>query len=316
MSPTERTLAGGPLLARPAPSGDVGELVARLRGVPDEHRRFAVDARTAMRLHRIGPPLLEELGSAGLPCAGRGTQRLHDGYDLANAALHLGLTSVQRRAIRSWAAALRAGAPGQEPEYRVEFTASCPVPGHAGPCRYGVLLPGGRTPVLAPGPGETPLATVTVRPRTRWPELPDAVVELLGTLDPVGFFMLPEALRWDPEFLWRTRMADCGGAAAWLVAEGTRRGLAVRFGFGLLVAKPYSTPHCWAEFLVDGVWVPVDPLLVRAMAAWGGLDAAAHGPRRSPGALFHRLTGHFTKVVSHGGVWAPTSLPTERTPCP
>ncbi|MEU3752571.1 transglutaminase domain-containing protein [Streptomyces olivoreticuli] len=302
--------------ARPPSTQELQALVERLLLVPDEHRRFTVDEQSARRLHRVGPELLSALCEAGVPFVGTGTGRLFDGYDLGNAALHLGLASVQRRAVRSWAGSLRTASAAAGPRYRVDVTASCPVPGHTGPCRYGVLLPDARRPVEAASPQETTLARLHVRSRNHWPDFPPAVLDLLRTLEPVGFFLLPEAIRWDPEFLWSTRMADCGGAAAWLVAEGRRRGLEVRFSFGLLVAKPYSTPHCWAEFLVAGRWVPADPLLLRAMAAWGGLDAAAHPPDSSPGAIYHRLAGRFTKVVSHAGVWAPTSLPTELLPCP
>ncbi|KIF78152.1 hypothetical protein QR77_38860 [Streptomyces sp. 150FB] len=295
----------------PGPA-QLGDLVRRLRQVPDRQRRFADTETAARRLHRIRPELLAALTAAGLPYTGEGTERLFDGYDLGNSALHLGLVSVQSRSMRSWAKALQSsGAPGRS--YRVEVVSCCPVPGHTGPCPYGVLLPDGRRLIEGP-PADARLAELTVSPVVRWPELPEAVRELLREVEGIGFYLLPEAVRWDPEFMWRTRMADCGGAAAWLVAEGTRRGLAARFSFGLLVAKPYSTPHCWAEFLVDGVWVPVDPLLVRALNQWGGLDAQVFPPDSGPGALFHRLTGRFTKVVSHGGIWAQVSLPTETVP--
>lgn len=106
--------------------------------------------------------------------------------------------------------------------------------------------------------------------------------ELLRDGADIGFFLLPEAVCWDPEFMWRTRMSDCGGAAAWLVHEGGRHGLEGRFSFGLLVAAPYFTPHCWAEFLVDGIRVPVDPLLVQAPNQWGGLNPSASRPTAPP----------------------------------
>ncbi|MDJ0462520.1 transglutaminase domain-containing protein [Streptomyces sp. H27-C3] len=293
-----------------APGPDqLDDLVGQLRQVPDRQRRFSVTGTGVRRLYRIRPELLSALITAGLPHVGEGPDRLYDGYDLGNAALHLGLVSVQSRSMRSWARALQsAGTPG--PRLRVEIVSSCPVPGHPGPCPYGVLLRDGRRLIQGPA-ADAHLTELAVSPVAQWPALPDAVRGLLREVDGIGFFLLPEAVRWDAEFMWRTRMADCGGAAAWLVAEGTRRGLAVRFSFGLLVAKPYSTPHCWAEFLVDGVWVPVDPLLVRALNQWGGLDAQAFPPDGRPGALFHRLTDRFTKVVSHGGIWAQVSLPTE-----
>ncbi|WP_380284973.1 transglutaminase domain-containing protein [Kitasatospora purpeofusca] len=282
-------------------------LVRRLRQLPDRQRRFAVTATGARRQHGIRPELLAALTAAGVPYVGEGDDRLHDAYDLGNAALHLGLVSVQSRSMRSWARALTTAAPA----YRLEVVAGCPVPGHPGPCGYGVLTARGRRAAEG-GPVDARLAELVVRPVREWPELPTKVRELLHEVGDIGFFLLPEAVRWDQAFMWRTRMADCGGAAAWLVSEGERRGLRTRFSFGVLVAQPYSTPHCWAEFLVDGVWVPVDPLLVRALNDWGGLDARDVPPDGRPGALFHRLSARFTKVVSHAGVWAPVSIPTER----
>jgi len=290
---------------------DVQRVVRRLLQVPDSLRRFTLTEEMARRVHRIGPQLLADLVPAGMPAVGSGADRLFDGYDLGNAALHLGLVSIQRRAIRSWATALRT-AGGDRPGFRVDVVGSCPIPRHPGPCRYDVLQAGGgRRRVSAAGPGEVELDRLTVRCAPDGPALPEEIRGLLRELDPVDFFLLPEAIRWDHDFLWRTGMADCGGTADWLVAEGRRRGLAVRFAFGLLLARPYSTPHCWAEFLVDGRWVAVDPVLIRAMAAWGGLDLASYPVHTRLDAVVHRLTDHFTKVASHGGVWAPISMRTE-----
>ncbi|MGW0615241.1 transglutaminase domain-containing protein [Streptomyces sp. NPDC002788] len=290
----------------------IEDLVRRLRQVPDGQRRFSVTPAQARRVHGIRPDLLAALTAAGVPHVGAGDERLYDAYDLGNAALHLGRLSVQSRSMRAWAKAWQT-ALDQMPGHRIQVVSACPAPGHPGPCRYGVLLDGRRRQVVGPA-AEARLGELQVTPATRaWPELPPNVKELLQEVADIGFFLLPEAVRWDPEFMWRTRMSDCGGAAAWLVHEGSRRGLETRFSFGLLVAAPYSTPHCWAEFRVDGVWVPVDPLLVQALNQWGGLDPGAFPPDDTPGALFHRLTDRFTKVVSHGGIWAQVSLPTERT---
>jgi hypothetical protein len=288
----------------------VEDLVRRLRQVPDRQRRFSVTPVQARRVHGVRPDLLAALTAAGVPHVGVGDERLYDAYDLGNAALHLGRLSVQSRSMRAWSKAWQT-ALGQAPAHRVQVVSACPVPGHRGPCRYGVLLGDRRHQVEGPA-ADARLGELRTAPTRDWPELPSPVRELLLEEADIGFFLLPEAVRWDQEFMWRTRMADCGGAAAWLVHEGGRRGLRSRFSFGLLVAAPYSTPHCWAEFLVDGVWVPVDPLLVQALNQWGGLDPGAFPPDGTPGALFHRLTDRFTKVVSHGGVWAQVSLPTDR----
>jgi hypothetical protein len=193
------------------------------------------------------------------------------------------------------------------PRSRIRVRATCPVPGHTGPCHYGVLGTDGRRVQVSPGQ-EDLLSVFEPDPAGPFPPFPDEVRELLREVGPIDFFLLPEAIRWDLDFYAETRMADCGGAAAWLVREGQRRGLDVRFSFGLLVAKPYATPHCWAEFRVDDTWVPADPLLLCALSDWAGLDPDLWPPHRSPGGILLRLTDRFTKVASHNGIWASVSL--------
>lgn len=287
-------------------------LMRLVRQVPMQMRRFTVPARVARSQHRIGPELADVLVAEGLPHVGHGEARLFDDYDLGNLALHLGLMSVRRMTMRSWAKSLSRNSEHPHTDVRVGVAPRCPVQPHTGECTFQLLRENGRREPIQAGPdGRSPIARYDVRLTSHWPALPPAVRELADELADLDFFLLPEAIRWDEDFMTRTRMADCGGAADWLVREGTRRGLSVRFAFGLLVVKPYSTPHCWAEFLVDGVWVPYDPLLLKAMRLWAGLDPVRWHRHRSIGAVLHRLCGHFTKVASHNGAWAPLSLPTD-----
>jgi hypothetical protein len=275
-------------------------------------RRFTVPAGVAKTRHRIGPDLANLLVAEGLPYVGQGADRLFDDYDLGNIALHLGLPSVRSRTMRSWANGLRRSKTVDRNEFRVGVVTQCPVSPHQGPCTYQLLRQGGGRDVRMAGPDpSTPIAHYDVQLASDWPALDPAASALVDETADLDFFLLPEAIRWDGDFMSRTRLADCGGVADWLVREGTRRGLPVRFSFGLLVVKPYSTPHCWAEFLTDGVWVPQDPLLLAAMQSWAGLAAAETFPHRSIGAVLYRLCGHFTKVASHNGIWAPLSLPTD-----
>lgn len=293
-------------------SSAVGDLVEKIAQVPDPLRRFTVTEEMGRRVHRVGPDLLAELLDHGMACAGNGSERLYDAYDLGNAALHLGLMSVQRRTIRSWGTALRTAVAEPGGSFRVDVVGTCPVPGHPGECAYDVLQSdGGRRRFTSPTPTEASLGQVVVTPGAG-ATLPAEVRGLLGELKPVEFFLLPEGIRWDHGFLWETRMADCGGTADWAVREGERRGLPVRFAFGLLLARPYSTPHCWAEFRVGDAWVAVDPLMIRAMHQWGGLDPALV-PEDAPfSPVVHRMSDHFTKISSHGGIWSAVSLRTEK----
>lgn len=299
--------------AAPVDAGDrLHYLIDKVRSVPDEARRFAVTAAGARTAHRLDASQLADLVEAGLPSVGpadAADQRLFDDYDLGNIALHLGLMSVRRRAIRSWTNALRRACEQETARVRVGFVPRCPVAGHAGPCRYSVLGPGGRRQVHeGASNGTDPVASVELDLACAWPEVGPRARALIEELEDVDFFILPEVIRWDPAFMRTARIADCGGAAEWLVAEGRRRGLETRFSFGLLVARPYSTPHCWAEFRTEGVWVPVDPLLIGVMRSLGLESWPLH---HSIGAITSRLCGRFTKLVEHDGVWTPLSLPTE-----
>jgi len=287
----------------------VPEIVRKIRQVPDDVRRFAITATAARSRHRVSAKLLDVLVTAGLPYAGSGEHRLYDDYDVSNAALHLGLMSVQRMALRSWANALRHNDGQEVIRARAGFAPKCAAPGHAGDCRFEVLQPGGNRAVrTGSGNGTDLLDPLDAVIAGSWPQLPAPVRELIGEIADLDFFLMPEVIRWDPEFMLRTRIADCGGVARWLVDEGNRRGLPARFGFGLLVTVPYSTPHCWAEFLVEGRWTPVDPLLLGALRRLGLLDWPPH---RSTGAVLFRMADRFTKLVSHNGVWAELSLRTE-----
>ncbi|ONI76197.1 hypothetical protein ALI144C_36600 [Actinosynnema sp. ALI-1.44] len=280
--------------------------------VPAHMRRFTVPPRLARIRHGIRPDLAEVLVEAGLPHVGRGADRLFDDYDVGNLALHLGLVSVRRMTMRSWANSLNDNSSRPRTVVRIGVRPQCPLRPHTGPCQYQLLREGGwREQVSADRDTRSPVAQYHVTLSGEWPHLPPAVRELADEVADLEFFLLPEAIRWDREFMTRTRMADCGTAADWLVHEGRRRGLPVRFAFGLLVVKPYPTPHCWAEFLVDGVWVPFDPLLLKAMTTWAGLDKERWHRYASIGPILYRLCGHFTKIASHNDVWPSLSLSTD-----
>jgi hypothetical protein len=288
--------------------GRLADIVAKFHRIPDEVRRFTVTTAAARSRHRIDPGLLQALLDAGMPSVGTGSSRLFDDYDLGNAALHLGLMSIRRMAARSWAYALRQNSQRGRSAARVGFAPRCPVPGHPGLCPFGLLRPGGRRRIVpGTGNGTDVLSHLDVELRGSWPVVGPAVRSLVEEIADVEFFILPEAIRWDPQFMLSARIADCG-AAKWLAHEARRRGLAARFSFGLLVTSPYSTPHCWAEFKTDGIWVPVDPLLLKTIEPVNRSQWPLH---RSTGAIVSRLGGRFTKLAAHQGIWCPVSLPTQ-----
>lgn len=295
-------------------------VVERMRRVPDTARRFSQDATVARRWHGIDTELLEKLLDAGLPSVGRGNARRFDAYDLSNAALWLDRPSVQRRGVKTWGASLRHNAVAlRSPEngdaparYAVEVGGICPLPGHPGICHFTVLGPHGRNERLQFAANRSVLDRWELSMPRTGRRLPKSVRKLTKELADVEFLMLPEAVRWDLKFLESARVSDCGGTAKWIVAEAARQNMQARFSFGIIVARPYSAPHCWAEVYLDGEWLPVDPLLIRLLQKWGGIDPNSWGENDSPAPLFQRLDNDNALVASHRGLWASTSLSTER----
>ncbi|MDT0266589.1 transglutaminase domain-containing protein [Streptomyces sp. DSM 44915] len=301
------------MTARPAPRAIPTEriegVVDRLRRVPLVERSFCRTADYARRQFRIDGPLLSRVLDAGLPHVRAGDELLLDDFDLLNLALFLRMRSPQRAAMRYWADVLTRPA-GEERSYLIDYAPACPLPGHPGPCRFLCCLPGDEERVAeGPGDGVTPVVTVPVTLTNDWPDAPEPLVELMAEIADVEFYRLPHRVKWDLDFMLSARIGDCLGFARYLVEHGARRGLPMRMAFGLIVAPPYSTPHYWAEVRLDGRWVPVDPGLVRGMAAWGAL-AEEWPAHRSPGALLVNLTTRHGLLVSHGGVHPPVSFRT------
>jgi hypothetical protein len=62
-------------------------------------------------------------------------------------------------------------------------------------------------------------------------------------------------------------------------------GWSVRIAHGFMVGLPLSNRHSWAEILVEGTWVPVDPVILNAMQRFAGLDEHAWPHARSIGPM-------------------------------
>ncbi|MEU1762957.1 transglutaminase domain-containing protein [Micromonospora sp. NPDC005652] len=300
MSPAHVTPAAEPVL----------RLVGKLRRIPDEVRDFAVSPQEAWAEFRIPPQELRAVIDAGLPVRDTGDAIRYDRSDLINVSLHLG--------VGPWAHALRTFLPralnraeqGHTPTLAVSVRAVCPSPDHLEPCRYEVLTQGGLTCHTTP-PGtalSAPVAHFQTRPDLR--ELPAAASELAASVENLDFVWLPEAVREDLDFVRDTGLGDCIAVSRMLAAEGRRRGLAMRPCYGLLAVVPQSIVHFWVEIDVDGEWMPMDPVLARALLGWGVVDARRRTATFSFGAVACRLADAFTPLVAHAGARVRYSLPT------
>ncbi len=286
----------------------VDELLLGLREIPSAARTFVLTADEASRRYRVHPRHLDLLSGYGL-CEERDGIAYFDHNDMINIEFYAGGGPITASLRRFWPAMLdRAPDPGPV-TYHVEYDAACPDPDHPAECEFSLLLPDGRHTVHCPPSRHgTPLATVDIEIPTRWPALPDAARGLIDTVADVRFVRLPRkrGYDWDDiEFMRRTGLGDCGTVANVLVRRAPDHGVTMRTAYGLMLAPPFSLMHCWAEALVDGVWVPVDPLLLNALIGWNVLDAGRWPPYRSPGATLFRLDTDYQVLGRHHGANVP-----------
>lgn len=270
------------------PAGPAAELIARLRRIDDRHRAFSVGAEDAARLYGIDWPRLGNLVAAGLPCGGTSERPLCDVFDLMNTSLHLRLASVQRMAMRSWAGTLKVVDRGGRWRAVIDVSLDPRGPHVAAERPVAILLPEAGRVIF-------PAGSAGVVRRLEWPvrdcpvDVPDHVRALLEEVAGLDFFMLPEDVRWDLDFIRSTGMAECGGASKLLLHAAREAGVSARQWFGLLLTKPFATGHFWTEVEVGDVWVPVDPLLLKLLRHSAGLSGESWPYWRSPAAAFARL---------------------------
>jgi hypothetical protein len=286
----------------------IAEVLGWLSPVPMSARRFRVRAADVPTLYRIDRTVLAAATDAGLPRVGEGDDALYDSEDLMNLALYLPLKTFQRGAMRFWARLLDLPAEEQR-TYQISYRATCPTPGHPGRCAITFLGTNGkRVQTAGSRPAEHAFTAVL---RSDWPDLPPPLAELAVEMAGVRFVRLPNAIRWNTDFCLANGIADCAGAALLLAERGAKRGWESRVRLGLIVAPPYSMPHFWAEFRVDGRWLPCDPGLVTAMVGWGVLAPGRWPPERPPGALLAGVTSTYTGLVLHNGFVVSASFPTQ-----
>jgi hypothetical protein len=193
----------------------------------------------------------------------------------------------------------------------VGYRVRCPDPEHEPPCRYTAVVPGGTVRHASGTPGaEETVVTATVRLETDWPELPAAVRALVDDADGLDFMHLPPDLRYDEDFIRRSGLADCAGAARMLVRAAADRGVRARESSGLIIAPLHASRHYWLDVQVGDRWVPVDPILINAMLGWGIVHSPQWTPYRSPGAVLCRVSDPGVPMVTHDGVPVPVALPT------
>jgi len=283
--------------------------VTKLRRIPDAARQFTASPAWAWERMRMRPELLSYLTELGLPCVRTAAGVLYDKYDLGNCGMQLGHGPLARSARRFWPIALDRVDSGVRARYEMRYQMRCPEPGHDGVCRYEMTLPGGELITRETVGGSVPDVTIEVVPRIDWPEVPRGMWSPLAKTAEINFMLLREEIRRDLDFVRASGLADCAGSALLVADEARSCDLPARASFGFVVAPPFGVEHYWTEFLVDGVWVPVDPVLIRQMVHWGVLDSDRWPPHRSIGALVARVGDMGVPIVRHNGEPINSTLP-------
>jgi transglutaminase superfamily protein len=269
--------------------------IERLRLIPKEERGFDIGLRAAAGRFSIEEPLARELAARGLPCAWREREPFFCLTDLHYIGLRIGRAATHRTAMRLWASALTDAAEQDS----VDVEVRCSPYGRPG-LDVEVLVPPGRWEPATIGPNRLATSFTVHRPG-RWPAFDPRLRDLLREVGALDFCLMPGKLYGNAEFARETGMADCGSAAVLLAEECVKRGVEARPSFGLLLARPYATPHHWTDIRApDGQWVAADPLLLALLAEHTDLDGDAWPPDRSPGSVLIRVAERQVPLVRAG----------------
>jgi hypothetical protein len=124
-------------------------------------------------------------------------------------------------------------------------------------------------------PGQPAYELRTTVRRRPYVALPPALQHIGDELAAYELYPLPAALKYDLDFVRTTGVCDCFAAARLLLDAAGSAGFDGRFSWGLLLTLPFASPHAWAEIRIGGTWEAYDPLLLTALARFGGLDGEA-----------------------------------------
>lgn len=264
----------------------VQQSVRKVCLVPDRYREFCINVIDAERRFAVKGPLLAELLDLGLPHRRKGDQLYLDNYDLLNISLDLRLPGVQWRFMQLWARSLNFALRNRNAAYKFTIRASCPEPGHAGPCDF-KLNPKFDDKIKVERISKQKFE-FQGRPISDSYDFGDSIEPIITEACRLQFHALPNELSYDMGFLNDSGLASCQSATLWLAQFATRHGIVARPAMGLFVSVPYSPQHIWLEIRVDDEWKHADPFFLNSLARWGLIRLSDWPLSRSPRfAIFH-----------------------------
>jgi hypothetical protein len=285
-----------------APLDAVDRWIAALGAVPSDARVYNVTLRRAELEFGITSALANLLSDRGLPQSSFEGETRFSRADLHYIALRLGSARLYLRTMRSWAHSVASAAVCGPRMIGLRYRT------YASPgTTVDALLPGGRRVKAVIGPDQV-VAKLNVRMASCESAFPPSVQRVLHQAAAFDFYMLPPALSGDLAFARRTGLASCSTASRIVVSECQERGIEARMAFGLVLAPPLGTPHEWAEIRLGDTWTPADPLLLRILGRFAGLDGSRWPCTHSPSAVLLRLAAFRTPIVAGPGGPVETSF--------
>ncbi len=268
------------------------KLIDQIRQIPDQYRNFTINEKEAYSRYGVHRDLFKFILQHNFPSKDHETGLYMDAYDLSNLSLHLKLSSIQRMAMRSWGSLLKKSIDTDkitvdlsyvvEPEFLNGILDNIEQP-----LEFTLLTPEGK--ISTTGMCGVTLKEYRLNMKSKWPAFTPEQKLILDEITEFEFFMLPEQVRWNLDFINSTHLSECGGASKYAWHRAKELGIEARQCFGLLIATPYSTGHFWTEFMIDEQWVPADPLLLKVLSYSCGLSQEQWPFNRSPGVAFLRL---------------------------
>lgn len=273
-----------------------------LTRIPNTSRKFSVSGDMALRAFDVGENILSPLRSVGLPSVSRNGAWFYDENDLKSVALYFNSRSRQRQVLGWWVRELQRPL-GSTASYRASYVIGCAGGGHPGPCEFSLLTRGSEREVVVGNDVEPTERAVMVFTLGRdWPDLSAEVAAVIDEVSSIRFLWIPRSLREDDEFVLAQGIGPCESTSRIIVAKARARGLQARFSRGLALTPPVGAVRYWAEFLIDGRWVPVDPTLIEVMLALGILPPEGWSRYKSFGGILGRLAASRSPLALHNGV--------------
>ncbi len=289
----------------------LAEVVRKLHLVPDRFRVYECSLEVCRRELGLTDEDFERVIRLKTPRIQTVEGVIFDWRDMSNIASALRRNVTQRRMMGRWVSFAKR-AQGQTLEARVEvLELQSDRAGQAAD----VLAPDGATYRVE----GRPLREAWMWARPVKPQIVPsaALLTLLESVQDVELFQIPWEICEEPWAFEEARIADCRSASFHIAQLAVRTGFEARAGWGFIVCAPYSTPHAWVEFNIDGHWVPIDVHMASALVRWGVTpEEDVMSLALTLGTLYWRWSERPTVFAYTEGEDIPLSFPTSATLSP